>query len=186
MTIYISVDVETNGPIPGPNSMLSIGAAAFRDDGKLHSTFSRNLEELPDSKADPKTAEWWKTQPEAWAACRSDLCDPRQGMLDFVRWVQDFKSPPVFVAYPAGFDFTFVYWYMIRFVGESPFSFSAVDIKTLAWAALGGEYRKATKRNFPKQWFSNTPHNHIAVDDAVEQGQLFFSILKELKNMKRE
>jgi len=34
---------------------------------------------------------------------------------------------PVFVGYPAGFDFLFVYWYLIRFTGESPFSFSALD-----------------------------------------------------------
>ena len=27
--IYISTDVETDGPIPGPHSMLSIGSAAY-------------------------------------------------------------------------------------------------------------------------------------------------------------
>ena len=41
--IYISVDIETDGPIPGPNSMLSFGAAAFSDDGKLVDTHSANL-----------------------------------------------------------------------------------------------------------------------------------------------
>ena len=28
--IYVSTDVETDGPIPGPYSMLSLGSAAFR------------------------------------------------------------------------------------------------------------------------------------------------------------
>jgi hypothetical protein len=27
--IYISTDVETDGPIPGPNSMLSFASAAY-------------------------------------------------------------------------------------------------------------------------------------------------------------
>jgi hypothetical protein len=30
--IYISTDIEADGPIPGPNSMLSFGSAAFRAD----------------------------------------------------------------------------------------------------------------------------------------------------------
>ena len=45
-------------------------------------------------------------------------------MLAYVEWIKSLKGKPVFVAYPAGFDFLFVYWYLIRFVGESPFSHS--------------------------------------------------------------
>jgi hypothetical protein len=41
--IYVSDDIDTDGPIPGPNSMLSFGAAAFSDDGKLFDTHSANL-----------------------------------------------------------------------------------------------------------------------------------------------
>ena len=66
--IYISTDVETDGPIPGPHSMLSIGSAAYTADKVLVATFSANLETLPGAQAHPKTAEWWATQPEAWAA----------------------------------------------------------------------------------------------------------------------
>ena len=45
--IYVSTDVETDGPIPGPHSMLSLGSAAYTVDKKLVSTFSVNLETLP-------------------------------------------------------------------------------------------------------------------------------------------
>ena len=68
--IYISTDVESDGPIPGPHSMLSFGSAAYTADKKLVSTFSANLHTLPGAEADPKTAAWWQTQPAAWAACR--------------------------------------------------------------------------------------------------------------------
>ena len=30
--IYVSTDVETDGPIPGPHSMLSLASAAYRPD----------------------------------------------------------------------------------------------------------------------------------------------------------
>ena len=134
--IYISTDVETDGPIPGPNSMLSFASAAYRADKTLIATFSANLVTLDGAVGDPKTMEWWKTQPEAWAACRENPEAPGQAMPRYVAWVRGLPGAPVFVAYPAGFDFLFVYWYLIRFAGESPFSFSALDMKTLAMALL--------------------------------------------------
>ena len=56
--------------------MLSIGSAAYLADKELLGTFSANLETLPASAPDPKTAAWWATQPEAWSACRQNLEAP--------------------------------------------------------------------------------------------------------------
>ena len=78
--IYVSTDVEADGPIPGPNSMLSFASAAYTADKQLLGTFSANLETLPDAAADPGTMEWWATQPDAWAACREDLQPPQVAM----------------------------------------------------------------------------------------------------------
>jgi hypothetical protein len=75
----------------------------------------------------------------------------------------------------------FVYWYLIRFTGSSPFSHSALDIKTLAMAALGTPYRDSTKRNMPKGWFEQLPHDHVAVNDAIGQGILFCNALAAVK-----
>ena len=45
--IYVSTDVETDGPIPGPHSMLSFASAAYSARKELLGTFSANLETLP-------------------------------------------------------------------------------------------------------------------------------------------
>jgi hypothetical protein len=179
--IYVSTDVEADGPIPGPNSMLSFGSAAYSADKTLVATFSANLEPLPDAEGDPKTMEWWKGQPDAWAACRANTRSPTVVMPEYVQWLKHLPGKPVFVGYPAGYDFLFVYWYLMRFAGESPFSHSALDIKTLAMALLGTGYREATKRNMPRKWFDPIPHTHIALDDAKGQGALFCNMLKELR-----
>ena len=184
--IYLSTDIETDGPIPGANSMLSFASAAFKPDKTLVSTFSANLETLDGAVADPKTAEWWKTQGDAWAACRTNLQPPEQAMRKYVDWIKGLPGKPVFVAYPAGFDFLFVYWYLIRFTGSSPFSHSALDIKTYAMALLRKEYRESTKRNMPKHWFDQVPHTHVALDDAIEQGRLFCNMLTENLGASRE
>jgi len=177
--IYISTDVETDGPIPGPNSMLSFASAAYTADKKLVSTFSANLELLPGASPDPKTAAFWAENPDAWNACRTNLEAPENAMTRYVAWIKTLSGRPVFVAYPAGFDFLFVYWYLIRFTGASPFSHSALDMKTYAMALLKLPYRDSTKRNMPARWFDPLPHTHIALDDAIEQGALFCNMLKE-------
>ncbi len=179
--IYVSTDVETDGPIPGPHSMLSFASAAYTADKLLISTFTANLETLPDATGHPKTMRWWQTQPEAWRACREDLQPPRAAMKKYLAWLKRLPGDPVFVGYPAAFDFMFVAWYLIRFTGENPFSHSALDIKTFAMAMMKTGYRESTKRQMPRRWFDDLPHTHQALDDAIEQGALFCNMLEEHK-----
>lgn len=177
--IYVSTDVEVDGPIPGPYSLLSLGSAAYLADKTMVSTFTANFECLPEAQSHPDTMDWWNKNPQAWQACRQNLRSPVDAMRDYVGWLDALPGLPVFVGYPAAFDFMFVYWYLIRFFGRSPFSFSALDIKTMAMLQLGKDYRSSTKKNMPKRWFDDLPHNHLAVDDAIEQGALFCNMLAE-------
>jgi hypothetical protein len=180
---YVSTDIETDGPIPGANSMLSFASVAYDGDGRELGSFTVNLETLPDATSDPRTMDWWRTQPQAWAACRQDLRAPSDAMREYDRWLRSLPKRPVFVAYPLLFDMMFIYWYQLRFVGSSPFSHSGIDIKTMAYTALGlGSYRSATKRNMPSEWFGNMPHTHVALDDARGQGVLFFNIRRALQS----
>lgn len=179
--LYISVDIETDGPIPGANSMLSLGAVALTEHRDQLGVFSINFVELHGATPDPSTMEWWAKQPEAWKCARDNPQPPLPAMHQFVSWVKDMcraaqGAKPVFVGYPAGFDFMFVYWYLIKLVGESPFSFSALDIKTYAAAVLGCPYREVNKRALAKFKEPGLPHTHVAIDDALEQGYLFLNL----------
>ena len=179
--LFFSLDIESDGAIPGDFSMLSFGCAVFNAEGNLLDTFSANLETLPNAQQCPDTMKWWSQNQAAYDATRTNLQKPGQAMKKFVDWVNSFDCKPVAVCYPSGFDFTWMYWYMIHFLGagKSPFSFSSLDIKTFAMAVLKTNYRDATKKNFPKEWFSDDPHTHIGIDDAIEQGKLFINILKQ-------
>lgn len=183
--IYISTDIETDGPIPGANSMLSLGSVAFDAAGSEIAAFAINLETLPGAAADPKTMAWWQTEPAAWQAARTDPVEAGTAMRRYLGWVEALPGKPVFMAYPLLFDMMFVYWYLIRFCGRSPFSHSGIDIKTMAYAAMGSEnYRAVGKKHMPKHWLPTAaPHTHVAVEDAREQGKLFFNIRADLKAM---
>jgi hypothetical protein len=181
MEIYVSTDVEANGPIPGPYSMLSLGSAAFRADGSLVGTFSANLKTLDGASEDPNTMAWWARRPDAWNASRENAREVHEAIEEYVAWLEGLPGRPVFVGYPAAYDFAFVYWYLIRFAGRSPFSFSALDIKTLAMVLLGTDYRATTKKAMPRRWFGEALHGHVALADAIEQGQLFCNLLAEAR-----
>ena len=180
--VYFSTDIETDGPIPGPHSMLSLGSAAFSGSGAVLGTFEVNFETLPGAIGEKGTMDWWSSQGDAYSKTRVDIQPPEVGIKKFVDWVRTFEGSPVFVGYPATFDFMFVYYYIIKFLGPetSPFSFSALDIKSFAMARLGSTFRGTTKRNMPRHWFRDTgSHTHVAIEDAIEQGHLFCNILRE-------
>ena len=167
MTMYISIDVETNGPCPGVHSMLQLGAAAFDEYGRLVESISYTLNLLEGAVADPNTMRWWITENKAaYESTRTCCYDPSEVMPNFASWVKKFHRPTA-VAYPAGFDFPWVYYYC------------CLDIKSYAAAVLNVPYREATKKHMPKEWFQGLPkHTHDAADDAIEQGYLFFRILE--------
>lgn len=177
--IYVSTDVETDGPIPGPYSMLSFASAAYRANKTLLGTFEANLETLPDATTDPETMQWWQGQPQAWAAHRQNLQAPLAAMQAYAAWLKALPGKPVFVSYPASFDFMFVAWYLHHFTRQNPFSHAALDIKTYAMALLKKDYRDSVKGEMPRRWFDDLPHTHRALDDALGQGALFCNMLAE-------
>ena len=184
LEIYVSTDIETDGPVAGKHSILSIGSAAFTAEKELLSTFSANLQTLPNAPPDPRTAAWWLTQPEAWSACRRNVESPRDAMARYVAWLKSLPGKPVFVAYPTAFDFPFVHWYLTEFAGENPFGYSAIDIKTYSMALMRKPYRMCGKRSMPAEWLDPVRHTHVALDDAIEQGRLFCNMLRANRAVK--
>jgi len=194
--LYFSLDVETDGPIPGPHSMRQVGLAAFfltgtpewKDvEGKgispLLAHFGRNLLPLPAASPHPDTLKWWTEEnPDIWTRIQMNAVSPDMGMYALVGWVdqmcKNFDARPVCVAYPATFDFMFLYWYLIKFMGASPFGFQGLDMKTLAMVKMKTSFRNVSKRTMPKEWFGQEKHTHDAVDDAIEQGWMFCRMMK--------
>jgi len=180
--VYVSTDVEADGPFPGPHSMLSFASVALQPDETVLAEFSVNLQELPGTAPHPVTTKWWAEFPEAYARARLDPEPPEQAMPRYAAWLGALPARPVFVAHPAVWDFAWIYSYLLRFHGDCPFGHSGLDIKTLAMAALDIPYRDCTKSNFPTSWLDDQQrHTHVALDDAREQGVLFCRVLKQLR-----
>jgi hypothetical protein len=179
--VYISADVETDRPVPGRHSMLSFGlAVAARYDGRRlepadpeSQTFHRELRPAFD-----------EIHPQALAISgldRSRLLaegsDPAEAMRAAAAWVIDVarQARPVMVAFPLAFDWLWLQWYFLRFCPEgSPFSFSScLDMKTLFWARQGTPIEGAGKDDLPPELRPARRHTHHALDDAIEQAEIF-------------
>jgi len=183
--IYLSIDGEFDGPIPPDYSMISFGVAAMDGDtGALLDTFEANLERLPNAKQLERTMEWWAGQPEAWEACHINVRDPKEAMTEYIEWqeslVSKYNAKLCYIGYPVTIDFMFVYYYTMHFVGKDYAGFNGADIKSYASALLKKHHKKVNKRNMPRRWFGEARHTHIALDDAIEQGELAVNILREL------
>jgi len=109
---------------------------------------------------------------------------PAEAMANFAEWVNQRKDElgarPLFVAYPASFDWMFVYWYLQHFNVQSPFGFSGVrDLKEMYATKANVPLSKASKRYMPKHLLkSDAPHSHHALDDAIGQGHLCMNLLE--------
>ena len=178
--IYVSTDIEADGPIPGPHSMLSFASAAYLADKTLISTYSANLATLPQAQAHPATMAWWQQFPQAWEACRVHVRPPEQVMPEYLAWLQALPGRPVFVGWPASWDFMWIYWYLVRFTDERPFRENAVDIRSYAMGMRKSDFRRTTRSYLPQRWYDQgLPHTHVALDDAREQGALFCNMMAE-------
>ena len=183
---YFSADVETDGPIPGPYSILSFAmvyAGSF--DGKRFqrpedyaNTFYRELRPISD--------EYQAEALRVNGLDREFLClngaIPENAMSDASRWVKELAgdAKPVLVAYPLSFDWTWLYWYFVQFsTSGSPFDYSrCFDIKT-ALAVKGRlPISEAGRSRLPLSLSPKHHHTHNALDDAVEQAEIFANVFE--------
>ena len=179
--IYVSLDIETDGPAPGLNSMLSLGAAAFSAGSILEfDTWYSTLTPLPEAHPDPKTWAWWQTQPEALKEVQANRVDPDEAIKKFVFWCENLPGKPVAVGWPIAFDFAFVNYYCHRFAEKNPLGFGGCDIRSFAnGITLHSSYYGLKERDL-KRVAGNVNveglRPHVAVDDAIEQGRLFMHL----------
>jgi len=170
--IFISVDVEAAGPIPGEYSMLSIGAC---DVNNIMDTFYVELRPINE-----------KAVPDALSASKFDMdtlriegIPPITAMSQFKNWIVQTAGGniPVFVGFNACFDWSFVNWYFHKYLGENPFGYEALDIKAFYMGLSGCTWGETKSSQLPKEMKSSIPLTHNALDDAMAQAEIFNKML---------
>jgi hypothetical protein len=183
---YFSADVETDGPIPGPYSMLSFALVyAGQYDGQnfvkpssYDQIFYREIKPISQN-----------FEPEALRINQLDReklqregVAPSDAMNDASAWVMSVagETKPVLAAYPVSFDWTWLYWYFLAFSDKgSPFGYSrCFDIKTAVAVKAGLPISKSGRSKLPDWLKAEREHTHHAVDDAIEQAEIFAKLIE--------
>jgi hypothetical protein len=177
--LYIAVDVEADGPIPGPYSMLSLGMALV---GEPETRFYTELKPISEEFV-PKALEVAGLDRDRLTR---EAPTPEEAMRAAASWINALrkKGRPVFLAGPAVWDGMFVHWYFMRFLGKSPFgqTGSGIDFRSY-WMGLEGCEWVETRKGMIKRALgvTNLPHTHHAAEDAAELAILFEHVLKHRK-----
>ena len=185
---FFSVDVETDGPIPGPYSMLSF-AIAFA--GRVRGSTFEPPATLGDDVFYAELRPISETfDAEALAISGLDRAtlaregrEPEEAMTSAAAWIRERArdDAPVLVAYPLGFDWSFLHWYFVRFVGASPFGHSrGFDLKTAIAQHRRVPISRAGRSRLPAHLTPEHPHTHHAADDAIAQAEIFCRLMREV------
>ncbi|UPJ47964.1 3'-5' exonuclease [Bradyrhizobium sp. 200] len=174
--VFVSVDVETAGPIPGEFSLLSIGACSIYEPEK---TFACELKPI-NGNFDPKALEVSGLSLDELA--RTGLT-PSNAMRTFSHWLLTLthrNEALVFVGFNAPFDWSFVNYYFHRFSGSNPFGFTALDIKALYMGATGCRWSDTRSSRIAEKLKPALAGTHDALGDALYQAEIFRLIRSEL------
>ena len=183
---YFSADVETDGPIPGPFSMLSFAIVyAGTFDGQRYERPSK-YDRVFYRELRPISSQFQDEALKVNGLDRDRLCKegqlPQEAMTDAYRWVSDAcaGANPVLVAYPLCFDWSWLYWYFVSFSSEgSPFGYSrCFDIKTALSVKGRIPVCRAGRARLDPSLGSNRAHTHHAIGDAIEQAEIFANIFE--------
>lgn len=170
--LYISVDVETAGPIPGLYSILSLGACVV---GSPSLTFYTVFQPISEQFI-----------PEALKVSGFSLEElvktgrpPKEAMTAFHHWLKGIAAQqlPVMVGFNASFDWAFINWYFHTFLGENPLGIGALDIKSYYMGLSGCLWQEATSNHLPRQYQPTHQQTHNALDDAIAQAEIFQKLL---------
>lgn len=179
--VFLSVDVETSGPIPGEFSMLTIGACDV--DNPEH-VFSCELKPIS-LNADPKALAVTGLSLERLIA---EGLSPEVAMDKFQKWVVETSGDdgtPVFVGLNAPFDWSFVNYYFHRYLKNNPFGFAALDIKALYMGATGSSWGDTRSSQMAERLQAQSKGDHQALHDALYQAELF-RLVRRMSQFQRD
>jgi DNA polymerase III epsilon subunit-like protein len=96
-----------------------------------------------------------------------------QNFRDWIGLAVGTTGIPIFVGFNAAFDWSFVNYYFHRYIGENPFGFSALDIKSLYMGATKCPWKETKSSHIATKLNPKLAGNHDALQDAQYQAELF-------------
>lgn len=164
---YFVVDVESDGPLLGTNSMICFGAVKVDDE--LKTTFYGTTAPISDIYSEETLAISGISRIEHGAHN-----DPELTMKLFYQWILDNSvGNPILISDNNGYDASWINWYFLTYIGTNPFGYSSRRIGDL-YCGLVKDTRAKWKH------IRKTEHTHHPVDDAMGNAEVILYMRDEL------
>jgi DNA polymerase III epsilon subunit-like protein len=152
--VFISVDIEASGPVPGLFNLVSIGAVPVtRRDGAWHPGDERFYVELKPIAPgfDPGAMKVHGIPRERLEAEGVPADEAMKQLSEFVAGcLRRNGGRAVFVGHNAAFDWSYISYYYELFRLPNPFGYKALDSKSLAMGRLGIGWHETNKERLEK------------------------------------
>lgn len=170
--IYISVDIETSGPVPEKFSMLSIGACLTSDP---EVNFYCELKPTSNQFV-PAALEVTGFSLDKLQISGQPVENAMQAFKVWIEGVTSDSEKPVFVGLNAPFDWAFINYYFHVYLGDNPFGFTALDIKALYMGVYNTSWSETRSSKMVEALSMPSDDGHNALKDAIFQANLFNAI----------
>jgi len=153
MSLFV-VDVESDGPIVGENSMICFGAVLVKD---MNQTFYGQTAPISDKFKPETLAISGFSREEHMLFPKPEIIMPE--FSDWVERINEKGTKPTLITDNPGYDFCWINYYLLKYVGKNVFGWSARRIGDLYGGLVG-------KANARWKQFRKNKHTHNPVDDA--------------------
>ena len=152
--MYIVVDVESDGPLLGTNSMVCFGAVIVEKG--LTKTFYGRTKPISGVYNEESLSISGFSREE-----HEKFDEPGDVMKEFGEWIKNnTKGRVVLISDNNGYDYPWINWYFLTYCGENPFGWSSRRIGDLFCGSEHDLYYKWKKHR-------KTTHDHNPVSDAM-------------------
>ena len=162
---HVVVDVESDGPIQGVNSMVCFGAVIL--DEHLDKTFYGQTRPIS-NQYDPSALQvsgFTRKEHEKFP-------DPGKTMDEFTEWLKENTVNPTLWSDNNGYDAAWMNWYLLTFCAKNPFGWSSRRIGDVFCGMSKDAYYKWKQHR-------KTKHTHHPVDDAKGNAEAMLYLINQ-------
>ena len=161
---YFIIDVESDGPLLGTNSMVCF--AAVKVDNKLNKHFVGRIKPISNTY-DPDTlliSGFTRQEHESFD-------DPTEVFKSFYEWINiNSVGKPVLISDNNQYDGSWINWYFLTYLGVNPFGYSS--------RRIGDLYCGMVKDPFAKwKQLRNTKADHNPLNDALGNAEVILKMI---------
>jgi len=182
--VYMSINVESDGPDPALNNLLELSCILHFENGNTIDELNIKFQPLPNRKPDRFTMEnFWNVNQEAWRWVSSDTVDVDTGMNLFIEFYESYskKYSIRFVGDPASRDFV---WLQEYYTNYAMFSTIKLYPYCRCLTTMRKSYQKMLNLTDDESW---TLKNKMQLgDDCSETEQYNHIGLKRARRQARE